>query len=75
MDFPGFLGDPRDGPTAQAARWARVGLDAVAELYRFGRPRHAPDGGGSMQVVTQLPGVQGFPPAPLVAHDHDIGSQ
>ena len=56
-------------------RGAGVGFDAVTELHRFGRPRHAPYGGGGEEMVTQLPGVQPFPPAPLVAHSHDIGDE
>ena len=73
--FPRFFGDAGDGPTAQSSRRAGVGLDAVAELDRFGRPRHTADGGGGVEVVTQLPGVQAFPTTPLVAHGHDVGNQ
>jgi hypothetical protein len=73
--FPRLFGYPGDGPTAQAPRRSGVGLDAIAELHCFGRPRHAPYGGGGVEMVTQLPGVQALPAAPLVAHGHDIGHQ
>ena len=75
MDLPGLPGYAGDGRIAQAPRRPGVGLNAVAELDRLGGSRHAPDGGGGVQVVTQLPGVQALPPSPLVAHGHDIGDE
>ena len=68
VDFPGFFGDARDGPTAQAPRPPGVRLDAVAELDGLGGSRHAADGGGGVEVVSQQPRVERFPAASFVAH-------
>ena len=75
MHLPGFFRDAGDGETAQAPRGAGVGLDAVPELDRFGRRRHAADGGGGVQVVTQQSRVERLPATPGVPHGHDVGDQ
>ena len=75
VDLPGLFRDPGDGPAPQTAGRPRVGFDAVTELDRLGCPRHAPDGGGGVEVVAHQPRVQAFPASSLVVHAHKIGQK
>jgi hypothetical protein len=69
------FGDPGDGPAAQAPRRAGVSLDPVAKLDGFRGGSHAPDGGGSVKVVTQQGRVERLPTASFIKHFHNISKQ
>ena len=75
MDLRRFPGDAGDCPAAQATGRPGVSLDAVAQLDRLGRRRHAADRRRGVEVVAEQPGVQPFPAASLVAHPHDVGDE
>ena len=64
VHLPGLFRDAGDGETAQTPRGTGVGLDAIAQLHRFGGSRQAADGGGGVQVVSQQGRVEPFPAAP-----------
>jgi hypothetical protein len=75
VHLPCVLRDARYGPRTEAARWSRVGFDAIAECNCFRGCSHSPHGGSGVEVVPDKPGVERLPPSSFVPHTKKIGKQ